>query len=59
MANDYPDSGETVLERLQYLAQNMGPKERTREYNDNVTRLMQLSKPNKIHFWGKYDQEAH
>ena len=48
VANDYPDSGETVLERLQYLAQNMGPKERTREYNDNVTRLMQLSKPNKI-----------
>ena len=43
--NDFPETGESVLDRLNYLAQNVGPKDRSKQYNDEVIRLLQLSKP--------------
>ena len=33
---------------MRYLAQNVGPKERSREYNDSITRLMPFSKPRRV-----------
>ena len=33
---------------MKYLAQNVGPKDRTQSYKDSVTRLLQLSKPKHI-----------
>ena len=46
--NYFPDSGETIVDRLRYLSQNIGPKDRTQSYKDSVTRLLQLSKPKHV-----------
>ena len=45
VANDYPEAQDTVIDRLKYLTLNVGPKERSRSYNDSIIRLLQLSKP--------------
>ena len=36
------------MDRLRYLSQNIGPKDRTQSYKDSVTRLLQLSKPKHV-----------
>ena len=46
--NDFQDQGETILDRLNYLSAHVGPKGRTQQYNDGLTRLLQLSNPRKI-----------
>ena len=46
--NEYPSSDLNTLDRLKSLSSQVGPKARTPEYNDNLTRLLQLSKPKKL-----------